>query len=297
MRVLSLALVLLLTACGSQAPDRDTEAGIAAFASRQVTAADAAREAGDLAEALARWRTLLLVPAEAARAHTAIAALEPEIATRTREAVERGEAAYSRGNRRDGERWMLAALALSPGEQTAVARLRQEFSARAVAQARNKIDSEHTLLAAPKPAQAGEPPVPPPSLAALYREGRYRDLIARTEARPPKPGSADAGHLRAAHLQLADAASDRERELEHVHAALAAQPQAEDPLLARVVALRDALSEEWLKTGIGLLKSDLGAAITALEKSLHYNPQNRNANLRRQQARTLERNLRRIQGS
>lgn len=296
MRLLPAVFLVLLAACASQAPDRATEVGMADFARRQVAAAEAAREAGKLAEALARWRTLLLVPAEETRARAAITALEPEIAARTRDALQQGEAAYARGNRREGERWMLTALALSPGEKTAAARLRQAVSARAVAQARNKIDSEYALLPAPGPAPAA---VPPASLAALYREGRYQDLIARAGEAPPEPDSADAGHLREAYLRLADAASasDRDQELEHVHAALAAQPLADDPLLARVVALRGALSEEWLKTGIGLLQSDLSGAISALEKSLHYNPQNRNASLRLQQARTLERNLRRIQGS
>ena len=105
--------------------------------------------------------------------------------------------------------------------------------------------------------------------------------------------------LREAHVQLADAASadDRALELDHIHAALAAQPLAEDPLLARVVALRGALSDEWLKTGSGLLQSDLKAAISALEKSLYYNPGNRNASLRLKQARTLQRNLSRIKSA
>lgn len=297
MRVLTAFLLLLLGACSSSPPSRDAAAGIDVFASRQVTAAEAAREGGDLAQALARWRTLLLVPAEAERARTAIAALEPEIAARTREAVQRGEAAYARGNRREGDRWMLTALALSPGEETAVTHLRREFSARAVAQARNKIDSEYALRATPTPEQAAAAPAQPPTLAALYRDGRYRDLVDRAGETPPEPGSADAGHLREAHLRLAEAAGDRELELDHVHAALAAQPLAEDPLLARVVALREELSEEWLKTGSGLLQSDLEAAINALEQSLRYNPENRNASLRLQQARTLQRNLSRIQAT
>lgn len=299
MRVLTAVFLLLLGACSSSPPDRDAAAGIDVFASRQVTAAEAAREGGDLAQALARWRTLLLVPAEAERARTAIAELEPEIAARTRAAVKQGEAAYARGNRREGDRWMLTALALSPGEETAVTHLRREFSARAVAQARNKIDSEYALRATPTPEQAAAAPAPaqPPTLAALYRDGRYRDLVDRAGETPPEPGSADARHLREAHLRLAEAAGDRELELDHVHAALAAQPLAEDPLLARVVALREELSEEWLKTGSGLLQSDLEAAINALEQSLRYNPENRNAGLRLQQARTLQRNLSRIQAT
>lgn len=301
MRILAVLFLLLLGACGSPTPNRDAAAGLASFASHQVAAAEAAREAGDLAEALARWRTLLLVPAEAARARAAITALEPEIAARTRDALRQGEAAYARGNRRQGDRWMLAALALSPGEETATGRLRREFSARAVARARNKTESEYALPSAPAPGQMEEAntPMPPPTLAALYREGRYRDLITRAEQAPPKPGSAEATHLRQAHLQLAEAASatDLELELNHVHAALAAQPLAQDPLLARVVTLRGALSDEWLKTGSGLLQSDLEAAISALEKSLHYNPGNRNASARLQQARTLQRNLSRIQAT
>ena len=297
MRVPTAVFMLLLGACSSSPPDRDAATGISGFASRQVTAAEAAREGGDLAQALARWRTLLLVPAEAERARTAIAALEAEIAVRTREAVQRGEAAYARGNRREGDRWMLTALALSPGEETAVTHLRREFSARAVAEARNKSDSEYALRATPTPEQTAAAPAQPPTLAALYRDGRYRDLVDRAGETPPEPGSADANHLREAHLRLAEAAGDRELELDHVHAALAAQPLAEDPLLARVVALRGELSEEWLKTGSGLLQSDLEAAINALEKSLRYNPENRNASLRLQQARNLQRNLSRIQAT
>ncbi|MDO8862672.1 hypothetical protein Q6D67_13255 [Haliea sp. E1-2-M8] len=64
-----------------------------------------------------------------------------------------------------------------------------------------------------------------------------------------------------------------------------------------MAALRGTLSEEWLQTGSGLLQSDLEAAISALEKSLRYNPGNRNASLRLQQARTAQRKLQRSQGS
>ncbi|MEQ9463027.1 MAG: hypothetical protein RJQ10_05170 [Haliea sp.] len=295
MPVLPILLTLLLAACGSTAPDLGADAGVDGFASRQVAAAEAERAAGNLAAALSRWRTLLLVPSEAARARTMIAELEPEIAARTREAVNKGEAAYARGNSREGDRWMLAALALIPAEETATASLRREFSARAVTQARGKIDSEYP------PVITGEDPaaVRAPTFAALYQAGRYRELIARAKQTPPPSGSNEAMLLRRAHLQLANAASagDRTLELDHLHAALAAQPLAKDPLLARVVALRGALSDEWLKTGSSLLQSDLEAAIRALEKSLHYNPGNHNASLRLHQARTLQRNLSRIQNT
>lgn len=63
----------------------------------------------------------------------------------------------------------------------------------------------------------------------------------------------------------------------------------DDQGLEVMAALRGTLSEEWLKTGSGLLESDLEAAISALEKSLRYNPGNQNASRRLQQARARQR--------
>ncbi|QIB66055.1 hypothetical protein [Kineobactrum salinum] len=296
-------LLALLCACGAQQPDRSE--AIAAFAQRQIAAAETAEAAGELAQALALWQSLLPSRTETEAARDAISRLQAKIAGRTAEALQQGEAAYASGDWRQGDSWMLRALALTPGEPTASQRLREAFVTRARARQDAKSGREYELLAqtavrpepTPDPAPATESG--PGRWAALHRAGEFQTLIAEAESMPPDPLSDDAALLRDTHIQLADNARDRGEaatELQHLQAALTAQPRPEDPLLGRVVSLRTELSNRWLKTGTALLQTDLDAAIAALEKALLYHPGNSSASLKLKQARTLQRNLSRIRG-
>jgi tetratricopeptide (TPR) repeat protein len=292
-------LLVLLGACGGQPPDRT--AAIATFVQRQAEAAASAEAAGELAQALALWQSLLPLPNPPGAAQEAIARLRPEIVRRTAEAVQRGEAAYASGDWGLGDRWMLRALALTPGEGTASNRLREALAARARARQDAKSGREYELLTAGRPERT---PAPEPTAesghsrwAALYRAGEFQALVAEAESMPPAPHSEAAALLRDTHIQLADSAREREEaetELEHLQAALTAQPRTGDPLQGRVVRLRTELSRQWLKTGTGLMQSDLDAAIAALEKALLYHPGNDSASLQLKQAHTLQRNLSRI---
>ncbi len=291
----TLLLLVLLGACGSLSLDRN--AAIAAFVQRQAEAAASAEAAGQLAQALALWQSLLPLPAPPEAAQKAIARLQPEIAQRTAEALQRGEAAYASGDWRQGDSWMLRALALTPGERSASNRLREALAARARARQDAKSGREYELLAAGRPDTAPAAQSGQSRWAALHRDGEFQALIAEAESMPPAPLSDDAALLRDTHIQLADSARDRgetETELEHLQAALTAQPRTGDPLLGRVARLRTELSSQWLKTGTGLMQTDLDAAIAALEKALLYHPGNSNASLKLKQAQTLQRNLSRI---
>lgn len=296
-------LLTLLTACGGQPPD-PRSAAVAAFITRQAAAAEAAEADGRLAEALTLWQSLLPLPDPPPATGETISRLQREIAQRTAAALRQGEAAYREGNWRRGDNWMLRALALAPGEPTASRRLRENIAARARAQQDAKSGREYELLAASGPAPEPEPTAgaagPPPvqsRWAALHRAGNFQTLIAEAESAPPKPGSDAAALLRDAHTQLAAAARGRGEavaELEHLQAALAAQPTIEDPLLDRVATVRMTLSRQWQRTGTGLMQTDLDAAVTALEKALFYNPGNTSARLKLKQAHTLQRNLSKI---
>ncbi|MAT92918.1 MAG: hypothetical protein CME59_10000 [Halioglobus sp.] len=291
-------LCLYLCACATL-PGR--EAATLAFVEAQKTQARELRQQDRLADSLALWRTLLPLGAPDEETRRAIAELEKEIAAQTASNLRRARRAYAGGNTRQGDTWLLKVLALSPGHPEALERLGHTASERASAQQRNKSEQENRAAkqrAAPRAAYA--PPDDSGRMRTLYEQGDFEGVIALGRQAAPAAGTRQAALLRQAHIALAERAGGAGRNelaLEHLQAAMIAQPEEDDPLLARSLELRGALSRHWYEQGSRLLSSDLDAAVVALEKALQYNPYNANAQRKLAQAQTLQRNLQRIEGA
>lgn len=253
----------------------------AAFSARQQAAAVEARQEGDLARALALWRTLEPLLPNDADVASAIAELRSEIAREATRAREQGATAYRRGAYREGDSWMRRALALDPEDPRAQEALRQSFTRGAEARQASKIQQE-TLAGDAEP--TADPVAP--------RE---------TPATPTAPNDADTGDSAAAVQAYLEAAAqarartDRPLELDQLLAAteLGATTTA---VRDRIARLRKELGEHWYREGAARFQDDLAGAIEALEKALAYDPDNRAARLKLEQARTLQRNLERIKG-
>jgi tetratricopeptide (TPR) repeat protein len=273
------------------------EQSMEAFVSQQKAAARHARENRRLAESLSLWRSVLPLDVDDVEVNTAIADLEKQIDSQSRELLGRAEVAYARGSRREGDTLMLKVLALQPGQERALAELRKSTSARTQAQqvAKNKEENQVQLARQKKSPGSVEY-----QLHSLYAAGDYTALLATSAGLKGEPDAEIARLLRSTHVAMADQAArqgQRDAELEHLMSAITVFPAVPDPLLDRSVVLRKELSKEWYQRGNGLMKGDLPGAIAALEKSLGYNPENRLARLKLKQARVLQRNLLKIQGN
>ncbi len=272
---LALCLVTLLSACSGQV----TQESATQFSARQIAAAQRAEARGDLAGALALWRSVLTLQAAtgtgaATEAGQAVQRLQGEIQRRADSARSRAEAAYARGKRRQGDREMLAVLALRPEDPAATAALRESFTRSAQARLAAKLAQE----AAPAP-EAGTP------------------AIEDAPAPVVSPGQSTSAGARAGFMGQADAArerGDRALELDHLLAAQESSAGTDTALAARIATVRQALAQEWYREGVSLIQRDLPAAIEALEKALVYDPGHQGAQVRLRQAEQLRERLERI---
>lgn len=252
---------------------------------------------GRLAQALAAWRSILPLGSDA-ETRAAIRSLEQRIANAVDKHIANAKRSYAAGNSRQGDHTMLRVLALQPGNETALRWLGKSAAAHAHAQQLKNSTAKYPVT--PTPAQEKTVAIER-QLQSLFNRGDYAAVVAqgtgRNDVASPRTNSATANLLRQAHIKLADAAQDdsnSEQALAHLQAAMLADPVADDPLVERSLALRAELSKRWYKEGSRLLQSDLDSAIEALRQALHYNPYNKNARRKLDQAETMKRNLEKI---
>ncbi len=122
--------------------------------------------------------------------------------------------------------------------------------------------------------------------------GGLRELRAYVDANP---------HDRSARVRIGTAVFDRARELEGrkereqaltlYEAAVALRGDTPAAWNARIVSLRKALSSEYYDRGTRAMRTDLAAAITALETSVRYDPANARAAARLAEARIVQARL------
>jgi hypothetical protein len=292
----SIALCLsgLLASCGSLPTKQQA---VDSFESEQKAAAYAAQDQQRWAQALMLWRTVATLNPQDSEVQTAITTLEKAIQQRSRQGLSRGQAAYARGQLREGDLWMLRVLAVEPGQEQALAALRKSTSERALAVASTKATQENQLREDNAEENSAEDLEY--RLRSLYAAAEYAEMLALTANLGANAPASITTLQRSAHVAQADRAGkagNRDVELEQVMAAMSVHPMAPDPLLDRSVRLRKSLSSDWYRRGTGMMKGDLSGAIDALEKSLVYNPENSAARLKLKQATVLQRNLEKIQG-
>ncbi|MDX1736501.1 MAG: hypothetical protein R3228_19135 [Halioglobus sp.] len=285
-------LSLLATGCAVQPGE---EAAVQRFVEQQKRVASALRDQGRLAESLAVWRSIEPLGADAA-ASAAINDLVIAIDKAVTGNLRRGRRAYSAGNTRRGDDYMLRILALQPGHDEALRRLRESATARARAQ-RARLAPQRYATPTPAPAATSGGRDTTSTLEALARKGDHAAIVALEAGIDAGANPRQGEILRSARVALANQAEARGQEeeaLQHLLAAIMVMPVQSDPLLERSAALRRSLSTRWYQEGSRLIKSDLDAAVGALEKSLAFNPYNTNAKRKLTQAQTLQRNLRKI---
>jgi len=295
-----LVTVSALSACASSlGPLLSTDE----FRDRQATAATQAEQDGRLREALNLWRTVLTVEPGNASAIAAVAALEQAIVVDTRRAISNGNAAYAKGNNRDGDRWMLRALALTPGEDAAFTALQLSVSEASHRRQREKVESSYPGVVEENPGESMDTNAPPPEARdsrteaqRLFEAGDY-DGVLRITGSDVKKSEADSVWARKAHLVLAEragTAKESELQLSHLDRALALSPTPEKALVKKRQKLAKSLSNVYYRRSLSLIKSDVDGAIAALEAAIAFNPSNIAATDNVDQAKTLKRHLSRI---
>jgi tetratricopeptide (TPR) repeat protein len=228
-------------------------------------AARALEAEGEWARALLEWRVAGAWDGDAPEVRSAIASLERRIARAVREEIVAGKRAVDEAGAR---RHYLAVLALDPGNEEALARLRtleslrsrylmEENAARAVPGA-----SEADRYVEPTPDVADPAPVDPPPLTAaeLVR------LAASRRAQGDLPGALDA-----------------------YERATARDPQLADELREEIETLRSKLAQRAYARGLLASRSDLDAAITLFEEALEFDPGHPGALLGLKRARAARR--------
>jgi tetratricopeptide (TPR) repeat protein len=284
---------ITICACSSMPGE---QGAINSYVETQKNLAQQLEDQGDLAGALAVWRTLIPLGKPDEQTSSAINSLEKRIAQNVAANITSGQRAYKRGDSRQGDYYMLRALALQPGQETAKTALAKSFSNRARAQQTSPKNSAKAIV----PAEYTAPKKnPQQQLEALYSRKDYAGMLALKLS--PEPGNSRTNELlRQAHIGQANKAEQKgniDAALQHIQAAMIIKPLANDPLVDRSLALRNKLSQHWYLEGSRLMKTNISGAIEALQKSLTYNPYNNNAKRKLSQAKTLQRNLKRIEGN
>lgn len=290
----SALLAVLLVSCSSMPPEQESRAQ---FIHQQKSSARSLQEQGRLAESRTLWLTLLTLDASDSEAVAAVSRLDRSVDKSVADSWRRGESSYKGGNRREGDIWMLKVLAVQPGNKGALEQLRKSESNLAQAQQRDKSGKESRKILA---LQRAEPGGVNERIQGLYVRGAYEQVLEAGTQIVGQPDPNIATVFRKSHLALAEqaqASGDLELALTHIQGAIASNPQTDEPLLSRADKLRGQLSNTFYKEGLSLVHEDLTGAIEALEKSVFYNPNNNAAKRKLLQARKLQNNLKRIQGS
>jgi hypothetical protein len=320
MRARSLLLpggLALLAAC-AEAPPRQaalppevvkmspTDAAIASAigAHRLQAERDAAR--GDLAAAAREWQILALLAPDDARFRAQLDATRAAIDKGVREQLQTGNAALRAGDTDRATVALLRVLALDPDNADAAKALRDID--------RQKLARIQTSRAARAGQAASAANGRPANAAAtadasesydidqrieMFRagdvEGGLKELRAFVDANP---------NNQAARQRIATTVYERAREAESKGAreqalmlydqaaALRGKAPPEDGAGAK---LRKTMSDEYYDRGMQAYRTDTGMAIKLWETSLRYDPDNRKAAAKLQEARMADDKLKRIQ--
>jgi tetratricopeptide (TPR) repeat protein len=266
--------------------------------------ADDARKSGDLATAAQQLHVLTVLAPDDASYARELATVRASIDKEAREVVSAGAAAMNAGDLDRASASMLRALALDPSQSDAAKALREIDRRRLT-----RIQADK----AAKAMQQGEPARNNNARAAtevndsfdieqaieMVRAGDtsngMRDLRAFVAANPGN---------RAARQRIGNAVADRARELEDQGAkeqavslyeqAVSLRGDASAPWAARMTSLKKSLSQEYLDKGTRAYRTNLAQAITFLETSVKYDPENTTASIKLKEARTARERLDKI---
>jgi hypothetical protein len=295
-RLLCIILLLALSACETL-PERlfgsgTARDGDAEFRRFHRQAAESANTAGDYAMALAHYRALQTLAPEDAEILERVGDLEKQVEERVARLEQRAQQAYGKGDSRVGDRLMLDALALDPGNTRALALLRNSASQAASAEQEAKLATEQE----PEEQRSDQGRLEE-QLQHAFDEGDYASVIALSQSAYLNNSDTNRALVARSHIALADRAGETGAHTEELRQLAAARKVADTPELARREReLRQGLADELLREGMANLNKDLETAITQLEKATRYDPENLVAQEKLKQALTIKKNLDRIRG-
>jgi tetratricopeptide (TPR) repeat protein len=264
-------------------------------------------QAGDHAAAAREWRIVLLLGPgdDAARAQ-----LDTE-RTAIREGVhdnlQAGNSALRRGDADRAIAAMLRVLALDP-ENVEAAKVLRDIDRQKLARIQNGRAARANQASAAAASRSAPGPATTPEAGEsfdidqrieMFRAGDLaggmRELRAFVDANPRN----DTARLRIATVvyeqsQEAEQKGAREQALTLCEQAIGLRGKAMPGWAARAHALRKALSDEYFERGVRAYRTDLTSAIRLWETSLRYDPGNRKAASRLEDARAATEKLRRI---
>ena len=313
--------LLLLGACAEVPPQPAAPAAIpaptaagnevaAAVADHRVRARRHARS-GDHAAALREWQIVLLLSPADDDAKTELEATRAAIRSGVRTNLQAGNQALRSGDAERATAAMLRVLALDPANSEATTALRDldrqkqnRIQSRSAARASQASTAGTAAAGRTAPAAAATPDgVESYEIeqgVEIFRagdiEGGLREFRALVDADP----SNDAARLRLATLVYersleAEQKGARELALRLCEQAASLRGKPVPAWNARAQSLRKTLSADYYELGVRVFRTDLAAAIRFWETSVSFDPQNRNARTRLQEARIADEKLKRIE--
>jgi len=310
--------ILLLAAC-AEAPVQPVQPAPAATKGPARQAVDAAiadhrrkaqrhGEAGDHATAAREWQVVLLLAPDDDAARAQLEAARNAIRLGVRDNLQAGNAALKSGDTDRAAAAMLRVLALDP-ENADAAKVLRDIDRQKL----SRIQGSRAARAGQAgPPAAGRAPAGSPATAEsgdsydleqrleMFRAGDLagglRELRAYVDANPRN----EAARLRIAGIvyersQEAEQKGAREEALMLCEQAASLRGKPVPEWTARAQALRKALSDQYFERGVQAYRTDVAAAIRLLETSVRYDPGNRRAQAKLQEARTAEDRLKRIE--
>ncbi|MEP6656583.1 MAG: hypothetical protein ABJC33_05065 [Betaproteobacteria bacterium] len=265
------------------------------------------RAGGDLANAEIQWHVLTLLAPDTVEFREQLTATRAAIAQVAAENLQAGHAAVRAGETERASVAFLRVLAVDP-ENAEAARGLREIEKRKLARiqadraAKVRQDDARAAAKAPRaaPVEAGngngyDLEQRLEMLNAGDTAGGLRELRAYVAANPQD---------RTGRLKIGAAVFDRAREIESqggreqalplYEAAIALRGEAPAAWPTHVQTLRKALSAEYYDRGTLTVRTDLPAAIKALETSLRYDPGNAKASARLAEAKHAQSRLKAI---
>ena len=313
----SACCVVLLAACAqippAPAPEpvipkvSATDTAIASAIAAHRRQAERSASSGDLAASRREWQILALLAPDDAQIRAQLDATRAAIVDGVREQLQAGDAALRGGDSDRAGIAMLKALALDPDNAEAAMVLRdidRQNLARIQSNRATRASQTAAATARPSPGSAANADASESydidQRIEMFRagdvEGGLKELRAFVAANPGN---------QVARQRIATTVWERGREAEGKGAreqALMLFEQAEalrgKPLpewTAHAQKLRKSLSESYYNKGMQAYRTDTASAIRLWEASLRYDPENRKAAAKLQEAKTAEVKLKRIE--
>lgn len=301
---------LLLAACNttnsnweavSVPPGNDT--ALTAFVSGKKQLARDLELKGKLVEARREWRYVSAADPKDEESRTRIAELTETIDARKDEYLKEGDAALARGQNKQAQAAFLKLLALDPGDEAAVARLRKIDRTVALANQGKKdkdamTDYRATVAREQDTSEEFEAQVNVP-----LKKGDYRKVIDISDQflkRNPGNKSA-AGYRKSAYVNLIDESRAKGRYREALTYLDTVSEVAEDDekpaLQEKSKAVRLELAGQLYSAGLAVMNTNLPKAVEQLTEAVSLDPENWRYKQSLNQARKMQENLERIRGA